>query len=160
MNLRSRVLELVRNMDDDELWAFLQPLLLDGAVVSPAAAMSVKRGPGRPKKIIDKGGNEDEAPPKRKPGRPKKDAAEAAPAASSNGASDLHKAIVKFVKKGNGCAVSEVATKVGQDKAKVAAALKALVAAGQIAKAGERRFTRYAADLKAAKAASMAARGK
>ena len=120
MNLRDRVIELVRGWDDDELWAFLQPLLLDGEMPSPkAAAAAGKRGPGRPKKVIDKDDDDGSEPAPKKRGRPKK---EAAASAGSNGASDLHRAVLKIVKKG-GCSVSDVASAVGAEKIKVAAML-------------------------------------
>jgi hypothetical protein len=163
MNLKGKFLEMVRAMDDDELWGFIQPLIFDGDSDAPKAAKVAsapaegKRGPGRPKKVIDK--DEDDAPTPKKRGPKPKAKVEAKSNGKSNGASDMTKAILKVVMKG-GCSVSDVAGKVGEDKAKVAAALKALVAAGEIAKAGERRFTRYGADSKAAKAASLAARGK
>ena len=154
MNLREKVLGLVRGMDDDELWEFLQPQLL-GDELPVAGAVTGKRGPGRPKKVITKGGDEEaEAAPK-KAKKEKK-----AKASGSNGVSDLQKKVAKYVLKSGGCSVSDVAGKLGEDKVKVAATLKALVEANEIAKAGERRFTRYGGNAKEAKAASLAARGK
>jgi len=151
MSLRDKVLEMVRGMDDDELWGFVSPLLSGDECPIPAAP---KKGPGRPKKVVSKGAaEEDEPAPKKQKKGPKKAKGGDEPTG------DLDKAIMKFVQKG-GCSVSEVAAKVSEDKTKVAAHLKALVEAGQIAKAGERRFTRYGADAKTAKAASLAARGK
>ncbi len=156
MSLKGKFLEMVRAMDDDELWGFVEPLLNDDGTPTAKPAEG-KRGPGRPKKVVDKDADGDDAvaPKKGKKG-PKKAKKEAK---SGGGTSDLHKAIVKFVQKG-GCSVSEVAEKVGAEKIKVASILKAAVEAGEIAKSGERRFTRYGATAKDAKAASLAARGK
>ncbi len=76
------------------------------------------------------------------------------------GPRELDDAVRDVVVGSTGLSAGEVATAVRCDKARASAALKRLARRGAIQRAGERRFTRYASDVKTAKAASLRARGK
>lgn len=87
-----------------------------------------------------------------------------APAAAAGpapkGPRELDDAVRDVVVGSSGLSAGEVASAVRCDKARASAALKRLARRGAIQRAGERRFTRYASDVKTAKAASLRARGK
>jgi len=72
----------------------------------------------------------------------------------------LDDAVEDIVTNSSGLSAGEVANAIRCDKARASAALKRLAKRGAIQRAGERRFTRYAADTQTAKAASLRARGK
>ncbi len=66
--------------------------------------------------------------------------------------------VESVVKKGKGLALREIASKVGESKSVVAAALRELKANKRIYQGGDRRFARYAGSASVASAASKRAR--
>jgi len=89
-----------------------------------------------------------------------KKAPKVATAAAPKDPRALDDAVRDVVVGSDGMSAGEVAGAVGCDKARASAALKRLAKRNAIQRAGERRFTRYAASVKTAKAASLRARGK
>lgn len=63
-----------------------------------------------------------------------------------------------FVHDSKGVGLSDVAQGLGESKSRIQSALRDLKKAGRVAAAGDRRFSRYAADVKTARAASKRAR--
>lgn len=75
-------------------------------------------------------------------------------------ASQLEKAVERIVRESDGLAMGEIVKAADASRNDVRAAVLALKSAGKIHQGGERRFSRYAATAKAAKQASLRARGK
>jgi hypothetical protein len=96
------------------------------------------------------------APAKAKAKRPAKRRTAAAPATEDRRA--LLDNVERVVKSGNGMSASEVARSSGVPQTRAAAALKELKLAKRIFQGGDRRFARYAGDLKTAELASTVAR--
>ena len=71
---------------------------------------------------------------------------------------ELLEAVERVVKSGAGLSASEVARAASIPQTRAAAALKELKLAKRIFQGGDRRFARYAGDLKTAEQASTAAR--
>ncbi|MRG94520.1 hypothetical protein [Polyangium spumosum] len=165
-----QIVELVRKMPDQAILALVKDKLGQAVTAAPAAAPLVAaaatRGRGRPARVPQalvaapeapapaKRGRAaaPAAPAKRKPGRPKKTAALSAER------QEVLNSVERIVKASNGVSASDVARQAGIPQTRAAAALKELKLAKRIFQGGDRRFARYAADLKTAEQASLNAR--
>ncbi|MDI1452063.1 hypothetical protein [Polyangium sp. 6x1] len=167
-----QIVELVRKMPDSAILALVKDKLGSAVASAPAAAPLVAaaatRGRGRPARVPQalvaapaveapapaKRGRAaaPAAPAKRKPGRPKKTAALSAER------QEVLNSVERIVKASNGVSASDVARQAGIPQTRAAAALKELKLAKRIFQGGDRRFARYAADLKTAEQASLNAR--
>ncbi|MDC0749829.1 hypothetical protein [Polyangium mundeleinium] len=165
-----QIVELVRKMPDSAILALVKDKLGQAVASAPAAAPLVAaaatRGRGRPARVPQalavvpeapapaKRGRAaaPAAPAKRKPGRPKKTAALSAER------QEVLNSVERIVKASNGVSASDVARQAGIPQTRAAAALKELKLAKRIFQGGDRRFARYAADLKTAEQASLNAR--
>lgn len=166
-----QIVELVRKMPDSAILALVKDKLGQAVASAPAAAPLVAaaatRGRGRPARVpqalvaapeapapAKRGGRAaaPAAPAKRKPGRPKKTAALSAER------QEVLNSVERIVKASNGVSASDVARQAGIPQTRAAAALKELKLAKRIFQGGDRRFARYAADLKTAEQASLNAR--
>jgi DNA-binding transcriptional ArsR family regulator len=92
--------------------------------------------------------------------RPKKRAARKARGASNRSLARQRvvAAVEQIVKASSGLSASEIAAQAGVAQSRVASALRELKQAGRVHQGGDRRFARYAADPKTARAASDHAR--
>ncbi|HVK66118.1 MAG TPA: hypothetical protein VM694_16660 [Polyangium sp.] len=165
-----QIVELVRKMPDSAILALVKDKLGQAVASAPAAAPLVAaaatRGRGRPARTpqalvvapeapapVKRGrAAAPAAPAKRKPGRPKKTAALSAER------QEVLNSVERIVKASNGVSASDVARQAGIPQTRAAAALKELKLAKRIFQGGDRRFARYAADLKTAEQASLNAR--
>ncbi len=165
-----QIVELVRKMPDSAILALVKDKLgaaATGAAATPlveAAVATVPRRRGRPARVQAAptpppapakaaAPAKREAPAaKRKPGRPKKTAALSAER------QEVLNSVERIVKSSNGVSASDVARQAGIPQTRAAAALKELKLAKRIFQGGDRRFARYAADLKTAEQASLNAR--
>ncbi|MDI1482573.1 hypothetical protein [Polyangium sp. y55x31] len=165
-----QIVELVRKMPDSAILALVKDKLGQAVASAPAAAPLVAaaatRGRGRPARVPQalvaapeapapaKRGRAaaPAAPAKRKPGRPKKTAALSAER------QEVLNSVERIVKASNGVSASDVARQASIPQTRAAAALKELKLAKRIFQGGDRRFARYAADLKTAEQASLNAR--
>lgn len=75
-------------------------------------------------------------------------------------ASQLEKVVERVVRESDGLAMGEIVKATDASRNDVRAAVLALKSAGRIHQGGKRRFSRYAATARAAKQASLRARGK
>jgi hypothetical protein len=165
-----QIVELVRKMPDSAILALVKDKLGQAVASAPAAAplvaVAATRGRGRPARAAQAPAPVVEAPApakrgraaapaapaKRKPGRPKKTAALSAER------QEVLNSVERIVKASNGVSASDVARQAGIPQTRAAAALKELKLAKRIFQGGDRRFARYAADLKTAEQASLNAR--
>jgi hypothetical protein len=165
-----QIVELVRKMPDSAILALVKDKLGQAVASAPAAAplvaVAATRGRGRPARAAQAPAPVVEAPApakrgraaapaapaKRKPGRPKKTAALSAER------QEVLNSVERIVKASNGVSASDVARQAGIPQTRAAAALKELKLAKRIFQGGDRRFARYAADLKTAEQAGLNAR--
>jgi hypothetical protein len=113
------------------------------------AAAPVKRGPGRPRKVV---AEVHHAKPAKK-GKPGKRGR-----SSAAGRQDTLNAVERIVKAGSGLAASDVAKAANIPQSRASTALKELKGQRKIFQGGDRRFARYAGDSKTAEQASLNAR--
>jgi len=115
------------------------------------AAAPVKRGPGRPRKVVA-AAPVHHAKPGRKPKAGKRGRS------TSAGRQDTLNAVERIVKQSSGLAASDVAKAASIPQSRASTALKELKGMKKIFQGGDRRFARYAGDAKTAEQASLNAR--
>lgn len=127
-----QVVDMVRQMSDDAILDLVRKHL--SVVVTPAAERTLAA--------------QSVAKTKTKTKRPR----------ARGDRSELLAKVETLVHRSKGVGLADVAQGVGEPKSRVQAALRDLKQAGRIAVAGDRRFTRYAADAKTARESSKRAR--
>lgn len=154
----AEIIKMVRNMPDQAIL----DLVRDRLAVSDESAPAPKR---RGRSAARAARTES---PKAKAAASKAAASKAAPKAKRKtkgrrkrrtgaGKEQLLSQVESIVKKSKGLALREIASKVGESKSVVAAALRELKANKRIYQGGDRRFARYAGTAGAANAASKRA---
>lgn len=168
----SQIVAMVRNMPDDAILELvLHKLTSDDvpapkAAVPPTAAAPQEASPPttKPKKRTARrrtraSKTATQPKPATKPAAAKPAAAKPAVAKTSNPSKDaLLAAVEKTIKVSNGLGLAAISAVVGEPKTRVSAAILELKNQKKIFQAGDRRFARYAGDLKTAKAATISAR--
>lgn len=155
----AQLVAMVRNMPDEAILELvLHKLTADEgpapkAAARPAAPAARKASPPA-KKAKKKVARRSTAKPASQP----KPAAPAAAKAGDQSKDALIAAVEKTIKKSNGLGLAAVSAAVGQPKARVSSAIRELKDQKKIFQAGDRRFARYAGDVKTAKAATIRAR--
>ena len=151
MNLiQQKVVDMVRGMPDDELFALVRGEILGGGGKVAKSSGFTHPLAGTPSAPAAK------LPAKSKPGKAKSKR-------KSHGVRGQKRdgflaAVEAVVKAGKGMSASQITAKVKAPQPRVAAVLRDLKLAGRICQGGERRFARYAADQKTADAKSKADR--
>lgn len=142
----AQLVQMVRSMSDEAILDLVRAQI--GAAFMPVAVAPARR-PGRPPSAPTAAAPRPAKRPGRKPGRRSGGGAVTSAAREATLA-----AVEKAVKGGKGLSSSQVAKVAGIPQPRAAAALKQLKQSKRIFQGGDRRFARYAADLRTAQAAS------
>jgi ribosomal protein S25 len=135
-----QIIEMVRNMPDEAILALVRNQL--GLVGASGSTLAAPRAGARPKKAASK---------RRAKGKKRA-------RASSAEREQLLAKVERVITTSKGLSASQIAKKAKLPQSRVAAAVRDLKEAKRVFQGGDRRFARYAGDLKTALRASTDAR--